>query len=128
MPFSFLTLPRRSWLWFILFDVRIYMMPNYNVPDSTIYHRQLSLLPKYTQPNRWWCFCLWLLTIINYIIYIMQTGSKPGCYNPLSLGITPSSVFQYIGIYIQYVYNCTPKFQNFADLSHVQLFTLNIQD
>ena len=37
-------------------------------------------LPKHTQPNRWWGFCLELLTTINYIIYIMQTGSKPGCY------------------------------------------------
>ena len=36
------TLHCRSWLWFILFDVRIYMMPHYNVPDSTAYHRQLS--------------------------------------------------------------------------------------
>ena len=29
---------------------------NHNVPDSTIYHRQLSLFPKHTQPNRWWVF------------------------------------------------------------------------
>jgi len=70
----------RSWLWFILFDVCIYMMPHFNVPDSTTYHRQLSPLPKHTQPNRWWGFCLELLTTINYIIYIMQTGSKPGHY------------------------------------------------
>ena len=72
------TLHYRSWLWFILFDVRIYMMLNYNVPDSTIYHRQRSPLPKHTQQNRWWGFFLELLTTINYIIYIMQTGSKPG--------------------------------------------------
>ena len=58
----------------------------------------------------------------------MQTGSKPGCDIPLPLGIKPSSVFQYIGIHIQYIYNCTSKFQNSADLSHVQLFTLNVQD
>ena len=44
----------------------------------------------------------------------MQTGSKPGCYIPLPLGITPSLVFQYIGIHIQYIYNCTSKFQNFC--------------
>ena len=73
------TLHYRSWLWFILFDVCVYMMPNYNVLDSTTYHRQLFLLPKHSQPNRWWGFCLELLTMINYIIYIMQTGSKPGC-------------------------------------------------
>ena len=53
-------------------------MLNYNVPDSTTYHRQLSLLPKHTHTNRWWGFCLELLTTINYNIYIMQTGSKPG--------------------------------------------------
>ena len=52
MPFSSFTLHCRNWLWFILIDVRVYMMPNYNVPDSTIYHRQLSPLPKHTQPNR----------------------------------------------------------------------------
>ena len=74
------TLHCRSWLWFILFDVCVYMMPNYNVSDSTTYHRQLSLLPKHSQPNRWWGFFLELLTMINYIIYIMQTRSKPGCY------------------------------------------------
>ena len=45
-------------LWFILFDVRVYMMSNYKVPNSTTYHRQLSLLPKHTQPNRWWDFFL----------------------------------------------------------------------
>ena len=64
---------------FILIDVCIYMMPNYNVPNSTRSHRQLPLLPKHTQPNRWWdFFLLELLTTINYNIYIMQTGSKPG--------------------------------------------------
>ena len=72
------TLHCRSWLWFILIDMRIYMMPNYNVPYSTAYHRQLSPLPKHTQPNRWWGFFLELLTMINYNIYIMQMGSKPG--------------------------------------------------
>ena len=41
-----------------LIDVRIYMTPNYNVPHSTIDHRQLPLLPKHTQPNRWWGFFL----------------------------------------------------------------------
>ena len=46
------TLHYRSWLWFILFDMRIYMMPTYNVLDSTTYHRQLPLLPKHTQPNQ----------------------------------------------------------------------------
>ena len=56
---------------------------------------------------------------------LMPIGSKPGYYNPLPLGITPSSVFQYIGIHIQFA---NPKFQNFVDLSHVQLFTLNFQD
>ena len=30
----------------------------YNVPNSTTYHRQLSPLPKHTQPNRWWGLCL----------------------------------------------------------------------
>ena len=30
----------------VLIDVRIYMMLNYNVPNSTIYHRQLSPLPN----------------------------------------------------------------------------------
>ena len=39
-PFH-LTLHCRSWLWFILIDVHVYMMPNYNVPYSTTYHRQL---------------------------------------------------------------------------------------
>ena len=77
------TLHCRSWLWFILFDVRIYMMPHYNVPDSMTYCRQPSLLPKHTQPNRWWGFYLELLTTINYIIYIMQTGSKPGALQTL---------------------------------------------
>ena len=80
----------------VLFDVRIYMMPHYNVPDSMTYHRQLPLLPKHTRPNRWWGFFLDLLTMISHIIYIMQTGSKPGHYIPLPLGITPSSVFHYI--------------------------------
>ena len=42
---------------------------------------------------------------------LMQMGSKPGCYIPLPLGITPSSVFHYIRIHI---YNCTSKFQNFC--------------
>ena len=51
----------------------------------------------------------------------MQTGSKPGCYNPLHLGITPSSVFRYIGIHIPFAH------QNFANLSHVQLFTLTFR-
>ena len=118
----------RSWLWFILFDVRIYMMSSYNVPHSMIDHRQLPLLPKHTRPNRWWGFFLELLTMINYIIYIMQTWSKPRCYIPLPLGITSSSMFQYRVIHIQYIYNCTSKFQNLADLSHVHLFTLNVQD
>ena len=72
------TLHCRSWLWFILIDVRVYMMLNYNVLYSTTYHQQLSLLPKHTKPNRWWGFCLELLTTINYNIYIMQTGSKLG--------------------------------------------------
>ena len=45
----------------------------------------------------------------------MQMGSKPGYHNPLPLGITPSSVFQYI-------YNLHIKFQNFCR-SQVQLFT-----
>ena len=40
---------------------------------------------------------------------LMQMGSKPGYYNPLPLGITPSSVFQYLGIHIQFAH---PKFQN----------------
>ena len=80
-PFPFhSTLHCRSWLWFILIDVHVYMMPNYNVPYSTTYHRQLSPLPKPTQPNRWWGFWLELLTTINYNIYIMQTGSKPGTW------------------------------------------------
>ena len=37
-----------SWLWFILFGVHIYMMPNYNVPNGMINHRQLSPFPKHT--------------------------------------------------------------------------------
>ena len=95
------------------------------MPNSTTYHRQLSSLLKHTQPNRWWGFCLELLTMINYIIYIMQTGSKPGHYIPLPLGITLSSVFHYIHtIHIQF------SLQNFkiADLFHVQSSTLNVHD
>ena len=43
------TLHGRIWLWFlVLFDVRIYMMSNYNVPYGMINHRQLSPLPKHT--------------------------------------------------------------------------------
>ena len=68
-----------SWLWFILFDVRIYMMPHYNVLDSTTYHRQLTLLPKHTRPNRWWGFCLELLTMINYIYTSCKRGQNRGC-------------------------------------------------
>ena len=45
---------------------------------------------------------------------LMKTGSKPGHYNPLPLGITPSLVFQYIGIPIQYIYNCTSKISKFC--------------
>ena len=56
---------------------------------------------------------------------LMQMGSKLGCYIRLPLGITPSSVFQYIKTHIQFAH---PKFQKFADLSLVQLFTLNFQD
>ena len=33
-----------SWLWFIWIDVRVYMMSNYKVPDSTTNHRQISPL------------------------------------------------------------------------------------
>ena len=62
---------------------------NHNVSDSMIYHRQLSLLLKHTQPNRWWAFCLELLTTINYNIYIMQTGSKPGTLHSSLLKYTP---------------------------------------
>ena len=47
-----------------------------------IYHQHWSLLPKHTQPNRWWGFCLYLHTMINYNIYIMYlfnvTGVKTG--------------------------------------------------
>ena len=87
----------RSWLWFILFDVRIYMMPHHNVPDSTTYHQQLPLLLKHTHTNRWWGFCLELLTTINYNIYTScKRGRDRGHYIPLPLRITPSSVFQYI--------------------------------
>ena len=35
---------------------------------------------------------------------LMQTGKKWGHYNPLPIGITPSSVFQYIGIHIQFAH------------------------
>ena len=67
-----------------------------------------------TQPNRWWGFCLLLHTTINYNIYIMyllmQMGSKLGCYIPLPLGITQSSVFQYLGIHIQFTHPKFPKF------------------
>ena len=38
---------------------------------------------------------------------LMQTRSKEGYYTPLPLGITPSLVFQYIGIHIQFTH---PKF------------------
>ena len=34
-------------------------------------------------------------------------------------------MFQYIGIHIQFAH---VKFQNFADLSQIQLFNLNVQD
>ena len=79
----------------------------------------------HTKPNRRWSFCLELLTTINYNIYIMQTGSKLGHYIPLPLGITPSSVFHYIyRIHIQ----LHMKISKFADLPHVQSFTLNVQD
>ena len=40
------TLHCRSWLWFILIDVRVYMMSKYKVPDSTTNHRQISPLPN----------------------------------------------------------------------------------
>ena len=58
MPFSFQRCTIVAGCGFILIDVRIYMMPNYDVPNSMIYHQQLPLLPKHTQPNRWWGFCL----------------------------------------------------------------------
>ena len=81
---------------FILIDVHIYMMPNYNVPNSTIYHWKLSLLPKHSQPNRWWAFALssspWLITLYTSC----KWGQNRGHYIPLPLGITPSSVFHYI--------------------------------
>ena len=51
----------------------------------------------------------------------MQTGSKLRCYNPLPLGITLSSVFQYRGIHIQ----------NFKILQTYPMFIyllLNFQD
>ena len=35
---------------------------------------------------------------------LMQTGSKPGYYYPLPLGITPSSVFQYAGMHIPFAH------------------------
>ena len=47
-------------------------------------------------------------------IYIMKMGSKSGFEIPIPLGITPSSVFQYIGIHIQYIYNCTSKISKFC--------------
>ena len=80
MPFSFNVALSQLVVVLVLIDVCIYMMPNYNVPYSTTYHRQLSALLKHTQQNRWWGFFLELLTTINYIIYIMQTGSKLGHY------------------------------------------------
>ena len=46
------TLHCRSWLWFILIDVRVYMMSNYKLPDSTTNHRQISpLLNIHNQIN-----------------------------------------------------------------------------
>ena len=56
---------------------------------------------------------------------LMQPETKPGYYNPLPLGITLSSMFQYIGIHIQFSHQ---NFKIFVDLSHIQLFTLNVKD
>ena len=58
MPFSFQRCTAVAGCGFSLFNVRVFMMPNYNVPYSMTYHRQLSLLPKHTKPNRWWGFFL----------------------------------------------------------------------
>ena len=114
------TLHCHSWLWFlVLFDVRVYMMPNYNVPNSTTYHRQLPLLPKHTRPNRWWGFCLELLTMINYIIYIMQMGSKLGHYIPLPLGITPSLMFHYTYTIQIQLHIKTSKLQIYPTFNHL---------
>ena len=51
MPFSFNVALPYLVVVLVLFDVRIYMMLDYNVPNSTIYHWQLSPLPKHTQPK-----------------------------------------------------------------------------
>ena len=56
---------------------------------------------------------------------VMHPGSKPGVlkspppWNNIVLGVP---------IHRNTYTICTSKFQNFADLSHVQLFTLNFQD
>ena len=47
-PFSFnIALPQLVVV-LVLIDVRVYMMPNYNVLNGTINHRQLSPLLRYT--------------------------------------------------------------------------------
>ena len=51
MPFSFQRWTAIAGCGLFLIDVRVYMMPYYNVPNSMIYHRQLSPLPKHTQPK-----------------------------------------------------------------------------
>ena len=120
------TLPHRSWLWFILFDVRIYMMPNYKVLNGTINHRQLSPLLKHTQNQiDGGDFALSSSPRLITIYTSCKWGQNWGHYIPLPLGITPSSVFHYIyTIHIQFAH------QNFkiADLPHVQSSTLNVHD
>ena len=104
------TLHWRSWLWFILFDVRVYMMPNYNVPNSTTYHRQLFPLPNLHNQIDGGDFSFISSPRLITIYTSCKWGQNWGHYIPLPLGITPSSVFHYI--YIQYIYNCTSKFEN----------------
>ena len=61
------TLHCRSWLWFILINVRVYMMPNYNVPDSMRFHRQLPYCRNIHNQIDGGAFSLssspWLITI-----------------------------------------------------------------
>ena len=97
---------------------------NYSVSDSMMYNRQGSLLSKHNTAES----MVGILPLaphhdlLQYIhhVHFNANAVKTRALQSLPLGITPSSVFQYIGIHIQFTH---PKFQNFADLSHVQLFT-----
>ena len=90
------TLHYHSWLWFILFDVRIYMMPHYNVPDSMTYHQQLSLLPNIHNQIDGGAFAFSSSPRLITLYTSCKRGQNRRCDIPLPLGITPSSVFHYI--------------------------------